>query len=720
LPKNATGDERVKAINATTTQLQELALQYEPLRLLNTGREKLSGYSQDEVLKIVSGNYQKLLDEGMNREEAYSKLVSETLTLPQKEGNIFQRVYDTSQGGGTAGFKQESLDKFLAGVDLVDKALVDLSKVIENGGVAAETALNSAFVTAKETFMGTTEGIKSATQTGELIGTPEYEYNRKKRYEFTSQLTKGELGTGDYKSRMESLQSSGLVATNILTALNPNINKSNVEDYKNEWIKIKDAVTIADQGTQTYLSQTATSLTTLNEEMVKLRTEEELFKSGLSNLDSAGYAQLQVRIKDVGEQSQIAEAQMRALLQAIEDSNNAAKFSFKGFADYSKYSKEEMQGLIQAARGMQDIYAQQTNSPLDQLIKTAPDIVAMTEDGFHTYSGVYQQFLDQVLADVDDFRTRMEEKMKFNFKSLRNVPAEMAQRLQQAMNYYTNLLKQYGMNERNELITVLFKDNQVGQLVGSQTALQLALEDLTEVEKKQLDGIYNLPSGATAYIPLQAGQLLSQYTQNTAPVSTVDYGNTPTTPPPVGSYPLGTPPSEMSMDDLLKKYLEEHLTDLQKQAIAVGKIKYPGASEGPNGTEYLPENRPYWEKYAMGWDNPNAAPGAGNAASGPLAEFLVVMRQMYSVFAPIINTLKTLGLSTPSLPDTLKSGKVSSAEPVKINITQEKQTHEVTVAMNLLLDSRRLWEGIKKVAMADYAQMTASIGNSQRSRGNVV
>ena len=34
------------------------------------------------------------------------------------------------------------------------------------------------------------------------------------------------------------------------------------------------------------------------------------------------------------------------------------------------------------------------------------------------------------------------------------------------------------------------------------TALNLAIEDLTEVEKKQLEGQWNLPSGATAYVPI--------------------------------------------------------------------------------------------------------------------------------------------------------------------------------------------------------------------------
>jgi len=51
---------------------------------------------------------------------------------------------------------------------------------------------------------------------------------------------------------------------------------------------------------------------------------------------------------------------------------------------------------------------------------------------------------------------------------------------------------------------LLGQEGVLKQLNGRMTALQLALEDLTKVEKAQLSGTWNLPSGATALVPISS------------------------------------------------------------------------------------------------------------------------------------------------------------------------------------------------------------------------
>jgi len=722
VPVNVTAEEAFKQTEDLRKQLELLQGEQNAARSMSIAR--FGPESGATILPMLSERF-KQLTETLKPEEAYSRLQNERFIYSRGTNFLGQ---PTERGfTGTQGFSIETIKKFSEGTTLLEQFLTNMRDlVIKSKDLPAEMAdlvTNKAFLITKEAFVGPAMGIKAATTAGEIINTPEYEYNRRKRYEFTEQLTKGDLNTGDYKSRMEALGSTGITASLVLSALNPQISTSNVQKYKDEWLRVKDALVVADQGTQTYISSVSTNLATLNTEMEKLRMQEEFYKRGLSDLDTQGYADLQARIKDVGIQSDIARQQIEALLVAIEETNNAAQFSFKGFGDYSKYSKDEMQGMVAQARALQEIYANQTNTPLDQLVKTAPDIVTMTKEGFDTWHGVYQQFLDQVITDVDTFRQQMEEKMKFNFKSLRNVPAEMAQKLQQAMNYYTNLLKTYGFNEQNQLITVLFKDNQVGQLVGSQTALQLALEDLTEVEKKKLDGIYNLPSGATAFIPIQAGQLLSEYTKNTEPQWTRDYGATPTAPPKVGSYPLGKPTEGMAASEIIKRYLAEAQTALQQQATDLAREKYLKETGYANMVTRGPWNE---DKTQTIFDKfMKIAPPAEskNDVITVASEFLSLLsKQLTTVFAPFGKMFapKTLGQPDIFLPEIYKGMKPTEASAIKININQEKQTHEVNVQMLVNLDGRRIWDGIKRYALADYSRLSASVGDSQRSRGNII
>jgi TP901 family phage tail tape measure protein len=678
-----------------------------------------------KILPMLAERY-KELEKTMSPEEAFSKLQNQRFVYSKEKNFLGQDVEKSFTG--TQGFSQETLQKFSDGTSRLNQFLEVLtnSNILGQGMTPDQQVLlnNKAFVTAKTAFMGTPQDIASASAQGDLIGTPEYKYNRQKRYEFAEQLTKGEINPGDYKQRVSSLSSSGLIATNVLTSLNKDINPENVKKYEEEWLRLKDVITLADEGTQTYLSQAATDLNTAKEKLDDLLKKQEQVNRGWATTSMQGFENLPERIQDTATEVEILTNQMNGLVDAAEAAGKAAEFAFKGFSDYSKYSASELDAFVQQARGLQEIYAKQTNTDLQELIKNAPDFVTMDKDSFKTREGLNQQFLDTVLQQYDEFKTQMEEKMKFNFKSLRNLPVEMAQKLQQAMNYYTNLLKQYGFNDKNEAITVLFKDNQVGQLVGSQTALQLALEDLTEVEKKKLDGVYNLPSGATAYIPLQAGQLLSEYTNNTTPTSNVNYGATPAAPPAVGSYPLGQASGGITFEQYLKMK-EQEMTPLQKQAERIGNIKYAGWS--PEG--YKEENRPYWEKYSMDKMNGQSPPPTMSKemdANFKGMDMLGnIIKQLYGSFAPFLKILAGSAVGS-MLPNTLSgaaggaNGAANAGQTLRINIQPEKQTIETTVSMNINLDSRRLWEGMKKVAMADYARLTASVGDSQRSRGNVV
>lgn len=97
------------------------------------------------------------------------------------------------------------------------------------------------------------------------------------------------------------------------------------------------------------------------------------------------------------------------------------------------------------------------------------------------------------------------QKSDFQFRRLKDVNPEQFPQLQALANMYNQFLTNIGSPEKNQNINLLMgQDNVFKTLNVRMTALQLALEDLTKVEKAQLSGTWNLPSGATALVPISS------------------------------------------------------------------------------------------------------------------------------------------------------------------------------------------------------------------------
>ena len=334
------------------------------------------------------------------------------------------------------------------------------------------------------------------------------------------------------------------------------------------------------------------------------------------------------------------------------------------------------------ARKLQESYGSQMGIPTEQLKKSAEEFIAFLPNGyFEPQKGLHQEFLQWELQAYKKAQQELEN--SFNFQNLRNVEISQKGRLQQAINYYTALLKKYGFNEKNDLITVLFKDNQVGQLIGSNTALQLALQDLTSVEKKQLDGLYNLPGGATAFVPLQAGQLLSNYTQNQQQSSNIDYGNFPTPAIERGN----------SILEQINNGINKLSTLYEKGGTAAGGL----ASDFPQRLKA--GKQPYY-------------------TYGEMADFDAMQKLIEQ------NRKKQAAQTLADNPELLKMGRQPNPIPqgsaANINITPGKI--ETTLNANLMvrLDGRILWNSMKKYAQEDYIKFSRSTGSSNRQSTNVI
>jgi len=93
----------------------------------------------------------------------------------------------------------------------------------------------------------------------------------------------------------------------------------------------------------------------------------------------------------------------------------------------------------------------------------------------------------------------------FAFRRLKDVDPSQFGQLQALTQMYNAMLTRLGSPEEEKNINLLLGEQNVfKQLTGRMSALQLALEDLTKVEKAQLSGTWNLPSGATALVPISS------------------------------------------------------------------------------------------------------------------------------------------------------------------------------------------------------------------------
>lgn len=531
-------------------------------------------------------------------------------------------------------------------------------------------------------------------------------FERNKTFTQIKGLMAGDVSKGDYKTQVsETIPGSSTAATNVILGLNPALRTATdegIKPFNEEWRKLKDLLSTASTESLSFLSETSSNLLQLNDELDKTNALIAIFEA--SGQRGKLYDDLISKQAQLNAQIAIQRAQEEAILETIKK-ETAEKFKFLGFTDNRDFNNKEVEQIHQRALALQEAYGAQLKIPqstLRDFAENNPFIILSKDGTFTQLNDVIKQFWDTAVQDTQKAAKEMEA--AFQFQNLKNVDISQKAKLQQAMNYYTNLLKKWGFNDKNEAITVLFKDNQVGQLIGSQTALQLALEDLTEVTKKQLDGVYNLPSGATAYIPIQAGQLLSNFTDNTRSQWKQDYTGTPMTPPAVGSYPNGNPnPTTIVIKD--------QPFDFKNSYKPSGEFVKP-----------LPEES-FLDKYFKKFDLTTKPEPVQNSAS------LVGMQDLFSKMIPIFNTLGrsissliTQQSIPQTLPDVFKgvkaTGKVSDA--VKINITQEKQTNEITLNANLNIDGMRLANYVRKVFQEEYGRLTASTGDATRSRGSVL
>jgi TP901 family phage tail tape measure protein len=174
----------------------------------------------------------------------------------------------------------------------------------------------------------------------------------------------------------------------------------------------------------------------------------------------------------------------------------------------------EFQSVIQLATQLQERFYKGFLDIPDQLydgLKASWDEWAqiLKDSGdafFQKVEDIDPQFFQQAMQKlIEEGKLASQEANPYGIQQV-DLPGSRASELQNMVNYFGGYLSQnFPKYEQNpEEIGVIFNDYVTGTLHGDNLAIKLALEKLVDLNQKQLDGMYNIPEGATFWVPLQA------------------------------------------------------------------------------------------------------------------------------------------------------------------------------------------------------------------------
>lgn len=174
----------------------------------------------------------------------------------------------------------------------------------------------------------------------------------------------------------------------------------------------------------------------------------------------------------------------------------------------------EYQQVIEVAKQMQDEFYQGFLDIPDDLYDSLKDSfeewAQLVEDSGDTFfqkvSDIDPQFFQQALSKlIEEGKIQSQQASPFGIQQL-NITSQQGANLQSQIDYFTQYLStnfpQY--EQKPEEFGVIFSDYVTDVLHGDNLAVKLALEKLVEINQKQLDGQYNIPEGATFWVPLTA------------------------------------------------------------------------------------------------------------------------------------------------------------------------------------------------------------------------
>lgn len=176
--------------------------------------------------------------------------------------------------------------------------------------------------------------------------------------------------------------------------------------------------------------------------------------------------------------------------------------------------RDEYSLVTQTAQALQDQFYQGFLDIPDQMYEGLKDSfeswAQIIEDSgtifYETVTGIDPQFFQQAFNKLlEDGKLKSQQASPFGIQQV-DITSAQGAGLQGQIDYFSAYLAQnFPQYEQNpEDVGVIFSDYVTDVLHGDNLAIKLALEKILDVNQKQLDGMYNIPEGATFWVPLTA------------------------------------------------------------------------------------------------------------------------------------------------------------------------------------------------------------------------
>jgi TP901 family phage tail tape measure protein len=183
-----------------------------------------------------------------------------------------------------------------------------------------------------------------------------------------------------------------------------------------------------------------------------------------------------------------------------------------GFTDMTQYTQDQLQQMYNQAQQLQHQYANDMGLTFKEVEKAVDDFVIRSKEGFDEFSSygeevIGKQFVDSVKQAMQEAE---EATSNFNIRRLQDVSPDKMQEIAERNRYWVEYLsrlkgmgpQEYLDQEGEQFNLVLGKQNTLQQLYSTNEAMLFTLQDIKETEEKQLEGMWNIPSGSTFWVPL--------------------------------------------------------------------------------------------------------------------------------------------------------------------------------------------------------------------------
>lgn len=317
----------------------------------------------------------------------------------------------------------------------------------------------------------------------------------------------GDIKGAEYGRRTEALGGFDVRAVQYYAALGNEVGRltGDATDAAGAFEVLNNVIVF---GSEESLPQ-LTSISGEIQELVNLLEDPVLHEDALAAFGGADIARLQLEDLRVTLANLIQDANQEAILGRVKIPN------IQG--DINKPLTGQEETLVQQrTQTLQDAFYKGS-------LQLSDDIYAAIKDGFEEFRVPVKEFEDSVTAYrsvvqtdaqfrqaaiaqlIEEGRLSSQQTDPFGIQQL-DITSQQGSGLQGMIDYFTSFLsREFPQYEQNpEQIGVIFSDYVTAVLHGDNLAIKLALDGLNDKAQKQLDGQYNIPEGATFWVPLTA------------------------------------------------------------------------------------------------------------------------------------------------------------------------------------------------------------------------